>query len=224
MNDASPDETTIRRVRELVSHDLKNPISAAWTTTAFMSEMADSADDLMQRNLATIRSALTRALEWIDDFGLTIQLETGELLPSKSEGDAETLANRVLEGLPEPLADRIRLSGWDGRVLADPELLQRSLRSLLVYADERGAAQEEIALGLTRDREEIQVVCRDRGRPIPGTWLQGGLPSLAQPIQATAPKPPLALLLCDAVARGHGGVLRMAHEDGENRVSMTLSV
>ena len=222
MNHEPTDQHTIGRLRELVSHDLKNPISAAWTTSAFMAELIDSADELTQRNLSTIRSALTRALEWIDDFGVTVQLETGELAPSRSEADAAALAQRLIEALPEPIAKGVSLSGWDGRVQADPDLLLRCLRSLVLYADERGARSGGVTLSLTREPGGVDLVCSDRGRAIPSAWEDEGIPSLDQAVPAATPKPPLSLLLCQAVARSHGGSLYGARVDGENRLTMTV--
>ena len=224
MSLGSSEKTRARRMREIVCHDLKNPVSAAWTTAAFMAEMADSSDDLTRRNLRTIGSALTRALAWIDDFGLVVQLETGDVEATPSVQEADTLISQVMDGLPEQLTERVEVRHWEGSMVADGELIQRAVRGMLQQADDRVSGAAPLTISLDRGTHEVRITCIDRGRAPADWWQDEGIPSLGDPLPPGAPSPPLSLVLCKAVARSHGGAVTVSHSGGENRVTLSVPV
>lgn len=159
----------IANVRSLLAHDLKNPLSAAWTVTELMRELDDGTDPLVSRNIEIVQSAASRAISWIEDVALTIELETGQRTVERKATTVQKVVASALEG-PFRAEDLARLTlppPEPMAVEADPYLLSRGLHALITNGLLHGGKRGTVEVEAHRDGDGLVFQVLDQGDGVP---------------------------------------------------------
>lgn len=194
----------LENVRSLISHDLRNPLSAAWTTAAFMAEMDAGQDVLVTRNIQTIQSALGRAIAWIDDLVTTIELEKGLRRPEATETDSGQVFAAARERYPT--SGEIRWPGGEPvRLGGDATLLGRAVAALVANADRHGRSPSGTSVILSPTNGHIRIDVTDQGAGVGDDRMEDLFTPLGDPKRAQREIGGLGLAFCRAAVQAHGG-------------------
>ncbi|GGK26912.1 HAMP domain-containing sensor histidine kinase [Salinarimonas ramus] len=210
----------MRQVSDNIAHDLKSPLARLRARADEALRTADSPDAL--------RAALERTIEESDDLIrvfnallMIARLEAGNAEAPLAEVDAAEIARGVgelYEAVAEEAGVPLELRIADALPLVGSrELLGQALANLidnaLKYASE-AAPGAPVTLTAERVGENVVVSVRDRGPGIPADDRERVLERFVRLETArTRPGFGLGLSLVAAVARLHGGTLRL--EDAE---------
>lgn len=195
----------VANVRALLAHDLKNPLSAAWTIAALMEEMDDGSDPMATRNVEIVRSAVTRAITWIDDFTLTLELETGQRAIAPVPTRVEEVVARAREGSFQDV-DRI---GWPespgAEFMGDADVLSRGLYALVSNALLHGGKDRPISVISRSEEDVVAFEVRDHGDGVAPDRRDRLFVSLRSAERSERRIGGIGLAVCRAVAEAHGG-------------------
>lgn len=208
-------QATIARDHALgvVSHDLRNPISAIGMCARALLASTDAADAERRGLVTTIVDSTELTQRMIRDLLDVASIEVGRLSVERKQVDTGTVLARVVGLFERDAADRGVLLGLDRPaeslcVTGDEERLVQVLANLLGNAlrfTERGG---QVTLGARRNGNEIEIHVRDNGTGIPASELHR-IFDRYWTVRRNAPKggTGLGLAIARGIVEAHGGRL-----------------
>lgn len=170
-------EETIRKTVEfeqqllgIVSHDLRNPISAILLGTSLLLSRGDALDDKTLRAVSRIRSSGERAHRLIRDLLDFTQARLGGRIPIESAPvDLSVLVPLVLEEVEVGHPDRTVTLKTEGALQGewDGDRLAQVVTNLTVNALKYSPAGTPITVTLRDEGDEVSFEVHNLGAPIP---------------------------------------------------------
>lgn len=217
----------IRRERRFVAdagHELRTPLALLRTELELALRRRRSADELE----AAIRSAadeVDRLARLAEDLLVLASLEEGRLPLRETTFSIDAL----LDTVARRFATRADASGrvlevdaaTDGTLTADRPRLEQALGNLLDNALRHGAGR--IVLDATTDNGSLHLRVRDEGSGFPEDFIPHALERFSRADDARVRGGAgLGLAIVDAVARAHGGFVRVANANGGAVVAVVV--
>jgi signal transduction histidine kinase len=221
-------EESLRREQRFLdraSHELRTPLGVLRMELDLALTKARTEEDLRKalRNASTETDRLTRLAE---DLLVLSRAREGKLALHRRETRVDQLLERVAEAqeatagaagvaivvdCPAPLAARV-----------DPERLRQAVDDLVDNALRHSPDGGVVTLSAERSDGLLRVTVGDGGSGFPIEMLSAPPPEGPDPTSASSG---LGLAIVSAIARAHGGVLRLENAgQGGGRASVELSV
>lgn len=220
------ERVALERMRDdlthMIVHDLRNPLGSIMSSlqlirTAFVEH--DETLPMMQLLRIALRSGqkLYRLIDSLLDLG---RLEAGEMELKKTPVSPESLVQEAIEQI-QPLALNrgqtlaVRVVPGLPRVLADRNMILRVLTNLLDNAVKFAPQEGHITLSVERAGEDLLFVVSDTGPGIPPEYRQRIFDRFARLESAEGLKGSgLGLAFCKLAVEAHGGRIWVESEPG----------
>jgi len=223
----------LKQVSDNIAHDLKTPLTRLRNRTEEALRTAKSEADYRAALESTIEES-DGLIRTFDALLMIARAEAGEARHGMTDFDANDVARSVVE-LYEPLAEEkgLRLAAEiDGPlpVHGSRELVGQALANLVDNAIKYGAAarpgdKSEIHVAAHREDGSALLTVADRGRGIAVEDRGRAVERFVRlETSRTRPGVGLGLSLASAVARLHGGELRLEDNAPGLRVTLALPV
>lgn len=195
----------------MLAHDAKNPLSAALTNLAFVTEVSATEGEAAEAVRDSI-VALNRVRALLDDAATTARLEANAAIQRSSVVLAAIAASAVEANAAEAVARRCALSSDtqpEARVRGDMAMLSRSVDLMVESALRCSRAGGRIHVRASVEGSDARLSVCLEARPTD----QPRLRALAErPLDATPTDIGLGLHYARVVARAHGGSLSVTAE------------
>jgi sigma-B regulation protein RsbU (phosphoserine phosphatase) len=201
----------------IVSHDLRNPLSAIHMAAVLLARM-DPADK-QRPVIARIGRSTDRANRMISDLLDFTQARIGK-------GISVTPRELRLAELVHDCVDELRLAfadctlvhdheGSDEVLEADPDRLTQLVGNLVANAIAYGAADRPVTVRSSVRPERFEIAVHNWGKPIPHDLQHVIFEPLARGAQSSSPSRSLGLglFIVSEIARAHGGAVRVRSDD-----------
>ena len=219
-------QATIARDHALgvVSHDLRNPISAIGMCARALLTALDDTDDEKRGLVTTIVDSTELTQRMIRDLLDVASIEVGRLAVERREVDAGTVLERASALFTRDAAERGVTLHRDApaeplRVTGDEERLVQVLANLLGNALRFTSRGGQVTLGARRTGSDVEIHVRDNGAGIPASEL-GRIFDRYWTVRRNAPKggTGLGLAIARGIVEAHGGRLWAESAPGEGSI------
>lgn len=216
-------QATIARDHALgvVSHDLRNPISAIGMCARALLASTDAADTAQRGLVTTIVDSTELTQRMIRDLLDVASIEVGRLAVERRNVDAGVVLERAAALFERDAAERgvalrvdrpaepLRMAGDEERLV---QVLANLLGNALRFTDRGGL----VSVGARRDGNDIELHVRDNGAGIPASEL-GRIFERYWTVRRNAPKggTGLGLAIARGIVEAHGGRLWAESTPGE---------
>jgi signal transduction histidine kinase len=202
----------------VVSHDLRNPISAISMSASVMLKR-EGLTDWQARGLSRIYSAADRALRMIRDLLDSTQARVGGIPVSPRLLDLHGLARHVVEEvqLAHPERHILFQTRGDAHGAWDADRMAQVITNLVGNAVQHSPAHSVVRVETRGLEAEIQLSVHNEGMPIPAEELSTLFEPFRRGKGATgAPgSVGLGLFIIRRIVEAHGGVIEVCSEAGE---------
>lgn len=193
-----------------LTHDLRNPLSAARLTAQLISVKAGQDARLLAQS-GRIMSAIDRADRMIQDLLDANRIKAGEGIPINPERcDLGEVVAKVVQDLSELHGQRFRfdppaqplVGSWDG------EAIVRVVENLAGNALKYGEEDAPITIGLTRAADSVLLAVSNRGEVIPASEharLFEPYRRMGSAVSSRKKGWGIGLTLVRGIAQAHGG-------------------
>jgi signal transduction histidine kinase len=203
----------------IVSHDLRNPLSAILLTAQTQLER-DGEEPRQAQAYARIASAANRAHRLIRDVLDFSRARMGGQIPLQpEETDVHVMARQVVDEVRTARPDReIRLfTSGDGHGRWDPDRLAQVLTNLVTNAVQYSPDGSPVTVRSDARAGEVELSVHNEGPPVSAEVRQ----RLFEPLERTDPPPTsegrrvgLGLFIVRQVVQAHGGTVEVTSEAG----------
>ncbi len=210
-----------------LTHDLKNPITAAKTNAEIILRRADT-PEVAVKSTKRIIGSLNRLTAMIHDLLDASRVRAGEPLTLLvSPGDLDAVIREVIDEMAMIHSDRFVLDS-KGPVLGswDCDSLRRAVENLIGNAVKYGNPDTPITISLHQGVDAVELIVHNEGPPIP----EAEIPLLFQIYrksrsvhEGTKTGWGLGLTLVKGVADAHQGEVRVESAEGKG-TSFILSI
>ncbi|MBU8900510.1 PAS domain-containing sensor histidine kinase [Corallococcus sp. M34] len=211
----------------IVSHDLRNPISAILLAATALTRHTEALDERTLKGLLRIQAIAERATRMVRDLlDFTQARLGGGLGMRKAELDLAVLARQVVDEVKATHVDRdvhLDIRG-ETRGAWDADRLAQALINLITNALRHGSSTAPVTVTVRGDARAVSVGIHNQGPPIPAEHVS----RLFQPFQRGAPDADaagrsvgLGLYIVDQIVRAHGGAVEV-HSARETGTTFTL--
>jgi PAS domain S-box-containing protein len=204
----------------IVSHDLRNPITAILMSAQALMRREDI-DPLILKSLARIASSGERASRLIRDLLDFTQARLGAGIPiQRCPLDLHELIRQVVEEVQQahPHRDLLFEASGDGRGEWDPDRLHQIATNLAVNALAYSPSESVVRVRTWAEDSLVMLEVHNTGKPIP----EGMLPMLFGPFRrgqemkhSPAGNIGLGLFIVDQLVRAHGGTIDVSSTEDE---------
>ncbi len=210
------------RVRDdlvaVVSHDLRNPISAISMSASVLLKR-DELQDWQARGLGRISSAADRALRLIRDLLDSTQARVGGIPVERRALDFHELARHVVEEvqLAHPERHIDFQTGGDAHGAWDADRMAQVITNLVGNAVQHSPGGTPVRVGSWVEDGQVLLEIHNEGPPIPAEML----PTLFEPFRrGRSPgggmgSVGLGLYISRQLVEAHGGTIEVRSEEGE---------
>ena len=205
--------STWKKVIRLISHELNNSLAP-------ITSLAHSGRTLCERQgeekLATIFDTMGERARYLQIF-IEGYAEFARL-PKPQLSNIETLP--FFESIQQIKTFKLNCAGNSGTIYCDPSQLQQAIINLVKNALESGSKESEVSLSVTVNRNEYEVIVRDRGKGMTEKNLSNSLlPFYSTRSGGTG----LGLPLCREIVEAHGGKILISNrKNGGLKVTLIL--
>jgi signal transduction histidine kinase len=207
-------------VLAIVSHDLKNPLSAVMLSAAMIIKTPDMPEDLRNRMARTIHTSAQQMRQLIEDLLDFVKVEFGRMKVTKKLEDPHTLTNDILSVF-QPLArdKNIELhKSVDKSVTSiecDRGRIIQIISNLLGNAIKFTPASGWVSLNVTTVGDETLFWVRDTGPGIPPEQLSRVFDRYWQAEKSSRQGVGLGLAIAKGLVEAHGGRIWAESQPGE---------
>ena len=211
------------------SHELRGPLARIRTEVELGLSRQRSTSEYA-RILAAVEEEAEHLSRLVERLLILARADAGALVPDLKEFDLVDFIHESVERWSgAAAAARVTLAATvpdTGRILADPLLLRRIVDNLLDNAIRHSPPSGIVLISAERADESWRLEVADEGQGIPATDRKRVFERFTQLDQARSHDPGqgagLGLALCAAIARSHGGELRIAESTQGARLVLTL--
>ncbi|MGE8612518.1 MAG: heavy metal sensor histidine kinase [Achromobacter veterisilvae] len=213
-----------------VAHELRTPVTNLIGQTQVALSRRRSSDDL-QEVLQSNLEELDRLRAMINDMLFLARADQGEAATGRIHAVLADEVNKTaefFEFLLDESGMRVRIDGdREASALIDTALFRRAVTNLLQNAIQYSAAGAEIAVGIQRRGEMLEVAVSNAGPPIapehlPHLFQRFYRVDAARRGDGAEHSHGLGLAIVKAVAAMHGGTVSASSEDGITRVAFSV--
>jgi two-component system heavy metal sensor histidine kinase CusS len=213
-----------------VAHELRTPVTNLIGQTQVALSRRRSSDDL-QEVLQSNLEELDRLRAMINDMLFLARADQGEAATGRIHAVLADEVNKTaefFEFLLDESGMRVRIDGdREASALIDTALFRRAVTNLLQNAIQYSAAGAEIAVGIQRRGEMLEVAVSNAGPPIapehlPHLFQRFYRVDAARRGDGAEHSHGLGLAIVKAVAAMHGGTVSASSEGGITRVAFSV--
>jgi signal transduction histidine kinase len=219
-------EQTRQRFLAILSHDLRNPLSAIGAASSFLEELGEL-DEEKTKLVTMIHSATTRMTHLVDDMLELARTRLGEAIPiQRAEVEIGKLVDTVVAEIRASYGDatievesRGNLVGrWDAARLA------QALANLITNAVQHGDSAEPVHVAARGDDKEVAIEVRNSGPPIPNERLARifDAPKPGRRASGDRRHLGLGLFIVNKIVEGHGGTIDVSSADAATTFTIHL--
>jgi PAS domain S-box-containing protein len=194
----------------IVSHDLRNPLSAIQLGTTLLMEQPGQTPDTL-KTAARIASSTDRAIRLVRDLlDFTQARLGGGIHVQPSATNLHVLTRHVLEEIQQVHRGRVlelELQG-DGHGLWDPDRLEQVVTNLVTNACKYSPADSPVKVSVAADGDEVVLRVHNQGAPIPESMLQTIFEPMTRgssPSDRSGRSVGLGLYIVKHIVAAHGG-------------------
>jgi two-component system sensor histidine kinase KdpD len=216
LRDAAQDQATRSALLTAIAHDHRTPLATILGAASSLAEQGDRLDAAQRRRLAQgIVDEAGRLARLTDNTLQLARLDAPGVQLACDWESAEELVGAALQRARRR-GDGQRLKAWVEPALpllwCDALLMSQLLDNLVDNALKYSPADAPVEISARRQGDELVLAVRDRGEGVPPAWRErifevfrrGEAPTMAQ-----RPGAGVGLAVCRAIARAHGGALRL---------------
>jgi two-component system sensor histidine kinase KdpD len=195
-----------------VSHDLRTPLGAITGSATTLRENPGLEPQVRDEMLATITEESRRLERLVSNLVDMTRLESGAVTLKREWLPIDEIVGAALTRMEAALGNRPVRTSVPAElplVLVDPVLIEQLLVNLLENAIKYTPPGTEIEVAAAVTEASLRLEVADRGRGIPAGDEERIFERFYRDPGARVPGVGLGLAICRAIARAHGGTLRV---------------